>query len=282
MHSDQPSSRSPRTPLSPEGYIDRHNIHVFLKDVVSLLVQLRPERPLEFIADFFGNVLNGRHVLMREYEYINSCARNRWDFIKCVRDAFATFSRTEVAHACLLCGDEELHPFDELLHALLIRFYFSEFLERTAEVFCTVDTRACGEVNRNVLCLTMRQMMSASPNRWTFVCPPAAVFDQVLQAVPNSHAMINLVQMQSALIAAPAMREAILEGGGDPLDGPLLPFPGLPRPAPVHSTGTITHLLDEMRDADLATGNGARKRGERRGTGRRKVPSAEISSKYKV
>jgi len=266
--------------LSSEEYIERHNIHVYLRDVVQLLLKARDERPLEFISEYFNTVLNGTHVLLREYSYVNSCARNRWDFIKSVWEAFAELpaelevtpvEMTEliqllcpdfpfelVSHAALLCGDRAQHAFGVLMHAFCVRFYFAEFLERTAEVFCTCDTRACGQVNRNVLCLTLRQMMhSAAAHK--FSCPPPSVFDQVLQVEPNSHrSEIRLLEMQSELIVAPAMRES-LSCGISPTTSSLIPSLTLsPARARTASSTTITRLLDEMRISD-----GGKKRSDR-------------------
>jgi len=48
-----------------------------------------------------------------------------------------------VTDACKLCGDGDgAYPTDELLLAWRARFYYAEFLQRTAEVFETCDTRA--------------------------------------------------------------------------------------------------------------------------------------------
>mmetsp|Transcript_70221 Transcript_70221/g.116677 ORF Transcript_70221/g.116677 Transcript_70221/m.116677 type:complete len:351 (-) Transcript_70221:299-1351(-) len=291
--SPRPSSPQPQE-LSDQQYIEKHSIQLYLRDVVALLLQARHERPLEFIGEYFGEVLSGTHVLLREYEYINSCVRNRLDFVRSVRDAFVDFPPSQkvsglemaelmqllcpdfplelVAHACLLSGEKDDQiPFSELLHAVLARFYYADFLEKTAEVFCTCDTRACGQVNRNVLCLTLRQMLSTG--RFPFNCPPAAVFDPILQGVPTSHADIKLLEMQGALIASPAMHRVICECG-DPKGGSLVPsHTVVPPRARVSSSTTIDKLLDEMRAADMATGNGARRRSEKRAGSRRKPSS---------
>jgi hypothetical protein len=82
--------------------------------------------------------------------------------------------------------------------------------ERTAEVFSTCDTRSTGLVNRNVLLLTLRQMC----RRANFAIPPPYIFDNVLDSGgggaaaaerQGQHADIRLLEMQSALLQAPAM-----------------------------------------------------------------------------
>eukprot|EP00967_Tisochrysis_lutea_P067072 scaffold87561_cov30-Tisochrysis_lutea.AAC.3 len=81
--------------------------------------------------------------------------------------------------------------------------------DRTAEVFSTCDTRSTGSVNRNVLLLTLRQMA----RRTTCTCPPKYIFDQVFDDVSKLGSFegigqpsdVQLLEMQSALLRAPAM-----------------------------------------------------------------------------
>jgi hypothetical protein len=63
--------------LTAQQYIVAHHIDVYLRDVVHLLLQSRNDRPLEFIADYFGKVLDGTHVLLREFAYVNRRAPPR-------------------------------------------------------------------------------------------------------------------------------------------------------------------------------------------------------------
>jgi len=280
------ASSPSRAPAPP----DYSEIQVYMRDVVRLLLQVRDERPLEFIAEYFNSVLDGTHVLMREYAYINACARNRRDFVKAAREAFAGLKQQErldaaemtqllqllcvdfpqalVAHACLLCGSDERQPLSKLLHATLVSFFFAEFLERTAEVFCTCDTRDVGQVNRNVLCLTLRQMMNTK--NWRFSCPSASIFDEVLQAAPHSSQGVDvkLLQMQKELLVAPAMYEAILTGGDPPgrddaaAAAAAASMPRSPAQRPAERGATINRMLDEMRGLDVSVGSGARRRSE--------------------
>ena len=193
------------TQESPRTYLDRHYIPLYLNDVTTLLLRIRPAAPLDFIASYFSEVLNGTHVLLREFAYVSACPHNRWSFVRVVQESFAGVSPAQhelsaadllqllrlfcpdfplelVTDACKLCGDGDgAYPTDELLLAWRARFYYAEFLQRTAEVFETCDTRAQGVVDRNVLCLTCRQMLSAnSPQLKRMPCPPPAVFDELL------------------------------------------------------------------------------------------------------
>ena len=113
-----------------------------MRDVISLLLRAKDDRPLEFIADYFSEVLNGTHVLLREYGFVSKCARDRWAFVQSVREALADLDQDEPTsaavltqllrlvcpdfpielstEACRLCGDEAGdHPLGKLLHAPL-------------------------------------------------------------------------------------------------------------------------------------------------------------------
>jgi hypothetical protein len=80
-------------------------------------------------------------------------------------------------------------PLRTALLAVGTQLLFAEFLNRALEIFRACDTRGTGSVNRNVLCLTLRQMMAL--NSWPFATPPLAIVDrlQLLSArAPNAAA----------------------------------------------------------------------------------------------
>ena len=120
-----------------------------------------------------------------------------------------------VTDACKLCGDGGgTFPTEDLLLAWRARFFYAEFLERTAEVFETCDTRAQGRVDRNVLCLTCRQMLSGSvPQLKRMPCPPPAVFDELLvDDRAGGDSDIRLLDMQRLLVHTPVARAALACG----------------------------------------------------------------------
>jgi hypothetical protein len=277
---------------SADGYLERHHVEIYLRDVVSLVLRARTERPLEFIAEYFSQVLNGTNVLAREFAYVHECPRNRWAFMKEVHEAFGDLDQgqpltaAELAHllrllcpdfplelcrdACVLCGDEAgAFPLAELTFACMVRFFYSEWLERTAAVFRTCDTRECGLVNRNVLCLTLRQMMTSGQTRWSFSIPPAAVFDQLLEQSAPPSGDIRLSELQRALLDTPIMRAALtpeLDGGTS--------YVAPPRESS-HASAAAARLarcLDDMRDRDVvaAASTTSRRRGGGKSAGRRR------------
>lgn len=126
--------------LHPQEYLDTHHIPLYLNDVVTLLLRLRPAAPLDFIANYFAEVLNGTHVLLRDFAYISACPHNRWSFVLVIQDSFGRLSPNQelsahdllellrlfcpdfplelVVDACKLCGDGSgSHPLQDLLHA---------------------------------------------------------------------------------------------------------------------------------------------------------------------
>jgi len=42
---------SPSDALPPEEFLDRNGITTYLKDVITLVLENRPEEPLDFMAD---------------------------------------------------------------------------------------------------------------------------------------------------------------------------------------------------------------------------------------
>lgn len=56
--------------LDAEEYLDRHGVTAYLKDVVTLLLENKPESPIAFIAQYFRTVTQGSSPLLRAYRYI--------------------------------------------------------------------------------------------------------------------------------------------------------------------------------------------------------------------
>jgi hypothetical protein len=77
---------------APSTYLDTHHVPFYLNDVTTLLLRIRPAAPLDFIASYFSEVLNGTHVLLREFAYVSACPHNRWSFVRVVQESFAGVS----------------------------------------------------------------------------------------------------------------------------------------------------------------------------------------------
>lgn len=189
--------------ISASEYMEKHNVAFYLRDVVSLLLRARDERPLEFIADYFTEVLNGTHVLLREFSYVNRCARDRWAFVQSAREALADLDQDQLVsavamtqllrlvcsdfplevaeEACRLCGSSQgMHALGRLLHAACVRICFADFLRRASEVFRSCDRMHSGVVACAVFGHALRQACLALPSSAEYSTPPAGLFDELI------------------------------------------------------------------------------------------------------
>ena len=63
-------------------YLERYHIQTYMADAVRMVLDSRDERPLEATLKYFHSVLQGSHVALREFEYVNSTPRNRMSFVR--------------------------------------------------------------------------------------------------------------------------------------------------------------------------------------------------------
>lgn len=220
---------SAQTSLSAQEYLEKHNVPFYLRDAVSLLLLARDERPLELLAEYFSEVISGKHVLCREFSFINQSAHNRWAFISSLREAFAGMDGTTllsaaellqllrlvcpdfpdalVRDACKLCGKEEgNHRLSELLHCTYARLFYAEFLRRIAITFRECDPTCVGRVSRRVLSHTLRDTLANMSLQ--FCVPPANAFKEVVGAA-DQLGDATVAEMQQAFMRAPSVRELL-------------------------------------------------------------------------
>ena len=217
--------------LTPDQYLQKHQVAYYMNDVIGLLLRARDEHPLDFLADYFAEVLSGTHVLLREYAYVNRSARDRWAFVASAREALADldqcapttaaaltqllrlvcpdFPLEVVADACRLCGDEHgAHALDRLLHATCVRLCYGDFLlHKTAEAFRACDARLSGRVERAAVGLALRHkaVAMAAEER-----PPAEIFDELhppqgAAAAAAAEPPLTLNELQQALVHSAPM-----------------------------------------------------------------------------
>ena len=226
--------------LSAQEYLDRHCIGYYLRDVTSLLLRCHDDRPLEFIADYFSEVLNGTHVLLREYTYVSRCAHDRWSFVQSIREALADldqslptsdstltellrlvchdFPREVATDACRLCGDVRTsHPLGELLHATCVRICFADFLRNATDVFRSCDPHNRGRAERSAVAQALRTLAapgsrnggggggggaSTSGDAFGESVPPPDVFD----ALAEKGGDVSLHEMMQIIVTSDYMR----------------------------------------------------------------------------
>ncbi|KAG8460668.1 hypothetical protein KFE25_011443 [Diacronema lutheri] len=213
-----------------EFYLQRHEIHAYLSDVVAQLIAERHERPIEAVAAYFERALAGTHVLHREFAFVAATPHNRRSFCRLLAQALRPLdahTRVTADELCdlarLLCEDlpvdvardacarahategrpraAEPLPLSTALLALCTQLTYADFVTRALEVFRACDTRANGIVNRTVVCLTLRQMMAA--HSWTLVVPAPRVLDELLADVRAPGALAHTADERGSSAGAP-------------------------------------------------------------------------------
>lgn len=71
-----------------EEYLERHGIRAYVQDVCSHLMELRPDSPVRFVADYFANVESGDAVLFRRFKYVTATLGNARSFVRKLREAY--------------------------------------------------------------------------------------------------------------------------------------------------------------------------------------------------
>lgn len=80
--------------ITSTEYLDKHGVTTYLKDVVTLLLENRPEDPMEFMADYFRNVVNGTSTIVRSFRYIKLTSRMRESFFDNLVAAYTSLNNT--------------------------------------------------------------------------------------------------------------------------------------------------------------------------------------------
>ena len=108
---DASASASTSRPPLDVSVFDRSNLTVYLKDVVTLVLENRPEDPVAFVADYLRRVLSGASPLSRAYQYLTLSPHYRQAFVD---NATVAFSVLDAGPRGLTGADHA-----ELLRALL-------------------------------------------------------------------------------------------------------------------------------------------------------------------
>ena len=91
MYATEPS---PRLPVDPTAF-DRSSLTVYLKDVVTLVLENRPADPIGFIADYLRRVLSGASSVSRAYQYLTLSPHHRQAFMDNAVVAFSVLDAGE-------------------------------------------------------------------------------------------------------------------------------------------------------------------------------------------
>lgn len=211
-------------------YLERHSVPFYLQDVVSLLLQSRDDRPLEFIADYFTEVLSGKNVLCRDFEYISQTPANRWAFIVSARSVFAEFDTAQllsapellqllrlicpdfpeqlVRNATQLCGHEGgPHTLGRLLQMTYARFYYDKYLRWVATRFRECEADQGGRVSIAAVGEALRAAAQLAAASGSLSMPPNRVYDELL--VNRGDTRVSLSELQQTLLCCSCVQEAL-------------------------------------------------------------------------
>lgn len=79
--------------LTPEDYLDRFGITAYLREAVNLVLENRPQAPVEFLSEYFRNAVQGSSYLHRAYRFVRMTDRDRPSFMGNVVKAHRVLSR---------------------------------------------------------------------------------------------------------------------------------------------------------------------------------------------
>lgn len=203
-----PPSR-PRT--TDTDFLARSGVTSYVKDVISMLLDLRPDDPIEFVAEYFQNVTRGVPAVTRAYRQV--LARHH-DDPRFTENVAAAYTQLEIPRAGLdckgvmgaevtqllgmLCSDFSPHASDVLLQTFshhdgqVVTFgdffvavktcdMYRCFLARAEVLFKSLDKRGTGLVDKQLCDLLLHQLMTAAapspPETSSAAQPGAAVSD---------------------------------------------------------------------------------------------------------
>jgi hypothetical protein len=143
--------------LSATEYLNQFEISVYLNDVVKQLLNVRYTNPIDFMAEYFAAVVNGSHVINREFEFIRQTSYNRCAFAIMLRKMFHNIKSVNendcgeyVQLVLLACSDFPVDMVRQIftavskqwqinitnfLSAFQVHFIFFEFFQRIQNVF---------------------------------------------------------------------------------------------------------------------------------------------------
>jgi hypothetical protein len=79
--------------LTPEDYLDRFGITAYLREAINLVLENRPQAPVEFLGEYFRNAVQGSSYLHRAYRFVRMTDRDRPGFVGNVVKAHHVLAR---------------------------------------------------------------------------------------------------------------------------------------------------------------------------------------------
>ena len=79
--------------LTPEEYLNKYGLTSYFQDVMTLVLENRPQDPLEFITEYYRNCAEGSSYLHRSYRYIRLTEQSQDVFMDNMYMAYKSLSR---------------------------------------------------------------------------------------------------------------------------------------------------------------------------------------------
>lgn len=179
--------------LQPEEYLDRYGISAHLKDIVALLLENRPQNPVEFVSEYFRNANHGSSPIMRSYHYIRLTTQSRSAFMHNLVSSYtalqsksgsvgltgADFSKlvktlcydfpSEHIESILFAfqkQEDEILSFSEFVSGVRVCLMFEEFLSKSEELFRSMDPENTGAVQASRLIDALKRLSINSAGRY--------------------------------------------------------------------------------------------------------------------
>ena len=128
--------------MDPDTYLQRHHLLTYVEDAVLLLLTCKDQdsktRPFELLANYFENVRNGSHVVLREYTFVSATPLNRRSFIAIV---WQTYSHVPECQQPM-----QLVELLSLLRLLCSDFPLAE-MEKVSRILCGHGSTTTGVVS---------------------------------------------------------------------------------------------------------------------------------------
>eukprot|EP00164_Ancoracysta_twista_P012425 GFYU01019494.1.p1 GENE.GFYU01019494.1~~GFYU01019494.1.p1 ORF type:complete len:307 (-),score=49.06 GFYU01019494.1:176-1096(-) len=157
--------------LRGRDYLKRLDLDVYLADALEQLIEYRYENPLEYLDSYFTGILQGSHVVGREFEYIQATAQNRLSFITNFDTAYENLdddtmilkmdfyqlvtmlcqdfpmSLVDDVSSLIGVGDDAADKLSSWRRAFEMIFYLKEFLYNCRVLFAGLTTENSDEVD---------------------------------------------------------------------------------------------------------------------------------------
>ncbi|KAL9654129.1 hypothetical protein ABK040_016475 [Willaertia magna] len=132
--------------LESEQFLKKFHIPFYLNEVLSELIHLKVEDPLQYISNYFKSVVNGTNIIHKPYAYIHSTPRNRLSFVDYFEQIYSKISNEQKMNfyeyfqlVLLLCEDFPIPIISVIYKSITISTTLSKKTKEEVERIVTED-----------------------------------------------------------------------------------------------------------------------------------------------